>query len=125
MKVLEIHHVQLAIPPESEEKARKFYGGLLDLQEVPKPDNLKKRGGLWFESSELRLHLGVDENFKSALKAHPAFLVEGLSNLVSKLSDSEVKLVKGQPLEGYERIYAYDPFGNRLEFLEVKKEDKQ
>jgi catechol 2,3-dioxygenase-like lactoylglutathione lyase family enzyme len=117
MNILAIHHIQLAIPRNSEDEARGFYGTLLGLQEVPKPEELASRGGVWFESNKLRLHLGVEEDFQAARKAHPAFLVSDILQLKSKLLEYGVNIIQDKPLEGYERFYAQDPFGNRLEFL--------
>jgi catechol 2,3-dioxygenase-like lactoylglutathione lyase family enzyme len=117
-RVHAIDHVQLAMPRGQEELARQFYAGVLGLTEVPKPANLAKRGGVWFEGGSLRVHLGVEAEFRSAKKAHPAFLVEGLEALVDHLKRSGVEPVTDEPLEGYDRVYVSDPFGNRIELLE-------
>lgn len=117
----EIHrldHVQLALPPSQEAQARAFYADILGLTEVPKPANLAKRGGVWFEGGTLRLHLGVEADFRPAKKAHPALLVRNLKVLMEHLQRSGVAVITDEPLEGYERIYVADPFGNRLELLE-------
>lgn len=113
-----IDHVQLAMPVGQEGLARAFYGGLLGLAEVPKPANLAPRGGVWFEGGALRLHLGVDPDFRPARKAHPAFLVASLADLVRHLQRAGVTVVADEPLEGYTRVYVSDPFGNRIELLE-------
>lgn len=113
-----LHHLQVAMPPREEDTARSFYGGLLGLREVPKPAHLAKRGGCWFEGDELELHLGVEEEFRSARKAHPAFLVRGLAALRERLEGAGAEIVDDTQLEGHERFYAFDPFGNRLEFIE-------
>jgi hypothetical protein len=83
-----------------------------------KPTNLAKRGGCWFVREGLRVHLGVGDDFRPARKAHPAFLVEDLSGLRTLLEASGVMAKVDEPLEGYDRIYVHDPFGNRLELLE-------
>ncbi len=93
---------------------------LLGLPEQPKPPHLAKRGGCWFESDTVKIHLGVEAEFRPARKAHPALLVTDLPTLVGRLRAAGVELVDDEPLEGYDRVYAYDPFGNRLELLEPK-----
>lgn len=113
-----IHHIQLAMPPGGEDKARAFYAGVLGIPEVPKPANLAKRGGCWFERGELRVHLGVEADFRPARKAHPAFLIEGLAELTRVLRSAGYEPKTDEPLEGYDRIYVDDPFGNRIELLE-------
>ena len=106
------------MPPGGEEEARRFYGGILGLEEVPKPTHLAGRGACWFRGPGVELHLGVDEGFRSARKAHPALLVEDLDALRSDLEAADVDIGEDAPLEGFRRFYASDPFGNRLELLE-------
>ena len=118
MPVVQVDHVQLAMPAGGEDEARAFYRDLLGLPETPKPPHLAKRGGCWFESDAVKIHLGVEQDFRPARKAHPALLVQDLPGLVKQLRDAGVDLVDDEPLEGYDRIYAYDPFGNRLELME-------
>ena len=118
MPVERIDHVQLAMPAGREDDARRFYSELLGIPEVPKPPHLAARGGCWFEAGGLKVHLGVEADFRPARKAHPALLVRDLDALVATLRAAGVDLVDDEPLEGYERIYASDPFGNRLELLE-------
>ena len=117
-EILALDHVQLAMPAEKESDARDFYSGVLGLEEEPKPPNLAKRGGVWFRGGALRLHLGVEIDFRPARKAHPAILVRGLSALAEKCRTAGFPPVTDEPLEGYERVYVYDPFGNRIELLE-------
>ena len=117
-RVQGLDHVQLAMPAGEETVAREFYSGILGLTEVPKPANLAKRGGAWFESGTLRVHLGVEADFRPAKKAHPAFIVQGLDAITHHLQRSGVAVVTDEPLEGYNRIYVSDPFGNRIELLE-------
>jgi catechol 2,3-dioxygenase-like lactoylglutathione lyase family enzyme len=113
-----IDHVQLAMPPGGEEAARAFYEGLLGLPEQPKPPHLAARGGCWFASGTVKVHLGVEADFRPARKAHPALLVRDLPALVRVLADAGVGIVDDEPLDGYDRVYVNDPFGNRLELLE-------
>lgn len=118
MPIDRIEHVQLAMPPGEENAAVDFYDGLLGIDHVPKPAHLALRGGCWFERGSLKVHLGVDQNFRPAKKAHPALLVSDLGELVDGLRSAGVKIVGDDPLEGYDRVYVYDPFGNRIELME-------
>jgi catechol 2,3-dioxygenase-like lactoylglutathione lyase family enzyme len=118
MRVYGLDHVQVAMPRGAEDEARAFYAGVLGLTEVPKPPHLAKRGGVWFEGGTLQLHLGVEEDFRPARKAHPALLVEGLHELISLCDRHGHAVVRDEPLEGYERVYVSDPFGNRIELME-------
>ena len=113
-----IHHVQVAIPAGGEERARRFYGTILGCREVPKPANLQGRGGVWFDTGNLQLHLGVDHAFRAAGKAHVAFEVDGLDGLRDRLMAAGYALADDEPLAGYRRCYVADPFGNRMELLE-------
>ncbi|HEX3771911.1 MAG TPA: VOC family protein [Polyangiaceae bacterium] len=120
MRVRALDHVQLAMPAGEEDRARAFYQGILGLPEKPKPANLAARGGVWFERGDLKVHLGVEKDFRPATKAHPAFLVEDLPALVARCREGGHRVVDDEPLEGYARAYVFDPFGNRLEFMEPK-----
>lgn len=120
MPIVAIDHVQLAMPAGGEEAARRFYAGLLGLPEVAKPPHLAARGGCWFESAVVKLHLGVEADFRPARKAHPALCVDGLVALVARLRAAGVDIVDDEPLEGHHRVYVFDPFGNRLELLEPR-----
>ena len=104
------------MPPGGEDDARAFYGGLLGLSETPKPAALANRGGVWFESGAVKLHLGVDSDFRPARKAHPGLVVRDLGSLVARLRQAGVHVVD-DALAGYERVYVSDPFGNRLELM--------
>jgi catechol 2,3-dioxygenase-like lactoylglutathione lyase family enzyme len=106
------------MPESQEEAARGFYGALLGLEEVAKPDNLRKRGGCWFAKGRIKIHLGVEKDFRPARKAHPAFLVKDLASLATRLERAGVAARQDEPLPGYARIYVDDPFGNRIEFME-------
>jgi catechol 2,3-dioxygenase-like lactoylglutathione lyase family enzyme len=118
MKILGYHHVQLAMPPGEEPRAEAFYAGLLGLERVEKPPELAGRGGCWFRGPGIELHLGVEEPFHPARKAHPALLVEGLDELERTLRDAGVDVTADVQLEGHRRFYALDPFGNRIELIE-------
>jgi catechol 2,3-dioxygenase-like lactoylglutathione lyase family enzyme len=119
MKILSIDHVQIAMPTGEEEKARGFYIGLLGFSEIPKPPELAKRGGAWFQSENVQLHLGVEADFKPARKAHPALLVDDLDSLITKVQTSGYETDTSQPpLDGYKRAHVFDPFGNRIELME-------
>jgi len=112
-----IDHVQVAIPPGGEDRARAFYKDLLGLPEQPKPPELAKRGGGWFESTAVKVHCGVEDPFVPAKKAHIAFRVDDVKRLGERARAAGYDVVDDDLLEGFERIYIYDPFGNRLEFL--------
>ena len=118
MPVRKIDHVQLAMPTGREDEARAFYTGLLGITEQQKPEHLAKRGGCWFENGDLKVHLGVEADFRPARKAHPALLVDGLPALVAQLQAADVPVRNDEPLEGYRRVYVDDPFGNRIELME-------
>ena len=106
------------MPAGGEDLARNFYAGILGISETPKPAHLAKRGGCWFERGDLKIHLGVEADFKPARKAHLALLVTELSLLQEKLKASGCILKEDESLEGYHRIYVDDPFGNRIELME-------
>jgi len=116
--IRKIDHIQLAAPKGCEELARDFFSGILGLTEVEKPEELKKRGGVWFEFGTFQLHIGVEEPFTPAKKAHPAFIVENLGKLKTHLKEKNVDFMEDDLLPGANRIHLNDPFGNRLEFLE-------
>ena len=105
------------MPAGDEEKAVAFYQDLLGVPQVSKAPNLEVRGGCWFESDSVKIHLGVEADFRPARKAHPALLADGLVALRQRLIAAGVEVVDDEPLPGFDRFYAYDPFGNRLEFL--------
>ena len=106
------------MPPGQEQMATDFYAGVLGLQRVAKPPNLEHRGGCWFEGGAARLHLGVEQDFRPAQKAHVALLVDGLAELTRTLTGAGVAVRSDEPLEGYDRVYVDDVFGNRVELLE-------
>lgn len=114
-----LHHVQLAIPAGGEDRCREFWSGVLGLEEVEKPPVLAARGGCWFRSGGFEVHLGVEENFAPARKAHPGILVDGIDAVAERLTAAGVEIRWNPHFPGYLRFYADDPFGNRLEFLEA------
>ena len=109
------------MPAGQEDAARAFYGGVLGLTEQPKPANLVSRGGVWFIGGAVKIHLGVEPEFRPARKAHPAFLVDDLEALAEQCAQAQHTVVTDEPLAGYKRVYVSDPFGNRLELMEVCK----
>jgi catechol 2,3-dioxygenase-like lactoylglutathione lyase family enzyme len=113
VRILGIDHVQLAAPPGCEERARAFYGDVLGLEELTKPAALAARGGCWFRAGAQQLHVGVEDDFVPARKAHPALVVDDLDALAARLGDVQWD----DAIPGVRRFYATDPFGNRLEFL--------
>jgi catechol 2,3-dioxygenase-like lactoylglutathione lyase family enzyme len=119
VRITRIDHVQLAMPAGGEELARRFYGGILGISETPKPAHLAMRGGCWFERGDLKIHLGVEADFRPARKAHVALLVTELSLLQKQLEASGYSVKDDEPLAGYHRIYVDDPFGNRIELMEL------
>jgi len=121
MAILRIEHVQLAMPRGEEDRARAFYSGLLGIPEVAKPPELAARGGVWFESGEVKVHLGVEPEFRAARKAHPAFVVRELGALAERLRAAGVSVIDDGLMPGYRRFYVADPFGNRLELMEPRE----
>jgi len=119
-KILGIDHVQLAMPAGQEDAARAFYGGVLGLREQAKPANLAARGGVWFAQGDVKIHLGVEAEFRPARKAHPALLVDDLEALAACCARAGHAVVTDEPLAGYSRVYVADPFGNRLELMEAQ-----
>jgi len=113
-----IDHVQLAAPPGCEEKAREFYEDILGLTEIDKPDNLKGRGGCWFRYGNQEIHIGVQEDFVPAKKAHPGFLISNLTEFKNRLKSKQITIKEDAPIKGRNRFFIDDPFGNRIEFLE-------
>ena len=113
-----IHHVQVAMPRGEEAAARAFYGDLLGFTEAIKPASLAKRGGVWFQTGNIQLHLGVDDDFIPAKKAHVAYEVGDLAAVAQRLVDAGVTVVEDRELPRFQRFYAADPFGNRVEILQ-------
>ena len=118
MPVVGIDHIQLAMPVAGEAAARQFFCDILGLEELPKPANLAARGGVWFKCGALQLHLGVEPDFRPALKAHPGLIVDRLAPIVALLQEAGFVVKNDVPIAGFTRIFTADPFGNRLELLE-------
>ena len=117
-RLLPVHHVQLAIPPGGEEQCRAFWRDVLGMTELAKPPVLAARGGCWFRGGALEVHLGVEDPFVPARKAHPGLLVDGLRQLAATLTAAGYPVSWDDEFPGHDRCYSADPFGNRLEFLE-------
>ncbi len=114
-----LHHIQLTMPRGEEPAARSFYCDVLAMSEVDKPPALAARGGAWFRAGGVELHLGVEDDFRPARRGHPGILVDDLDDVVSRLRSAGQDATWDGDFPGYRRVYAYDPFGNRLEFLEL------
>ena len=119
MRVLGIDHVQMAMPKGSEDRARGFYGEVLGMKEIPKPQALAGRGGCWFAAGAAQVHLGVEEDFRPAKKAHAALVVEGLNEILERCRAAGLPTKPDGKLDGRRRVHVYDPFGNRLELMEA------
>lgn len=118
--ILGFDHVQTAIPVGSEDAARSFYGDLVGLAEIPKPADMAGRGGCWFAIGSLQLHLGVERDFRPAKKAHVALACADLAVLRARIESAGFPASDDAPVDGRERFFSEDPFGNRLEFVAVR-----
>ncbi len=116
VSITALDHIQIAMPAGAEEAARQFYNGVLGLVEIAKPPNLAVRGGVWFSGAGFGVHLGVEDDFRPARKAHPCFRVQDLDALQALLELTGVPVTPDDEIPGVRRFYAPDPFGNRLEF---------
>jgi catechol 2,3-dioxygenase-like lactoylglutathione lyase family enzyme len=116
---IRLDHIQIAAPPGCEAAARRFFGEILGLLEIEKPEPLRQRGGVWFAVGDHQLHIGVEVDFRPARKAHPAFAVpaDELESLAARLSDSGAAVTWDSSPPDQRRFYCRDPWGNRLEFL--------
>jgi hypothetical protein len=114
---LAIDHVQLAMPAGGEDTARRFFVDLCGMTEVPKPRELAQRGGCWFRSGTVEIHLGVEQDFRSALKAHPALLCENYAALIAKLKAANISVKENFEIPEIRRSHILDPFGNRIELI--------
>ncbi|MFQ3543990.1 VOC family protein [Halobacillus rhizosphaerae] len=113
-----IDHIQLAAPEGAEAEARHFFGNVLGLKEIEKPPALKKNGGVWFSFGSYQIHIGIEEPFVPAKKAHPALLVRNILALQNHLEKQGIEYQPDGKLPGANRMYIHDPFGNRIEILE-------
>ena len=116
---MRLDHVQVAAPPGCEERARAFYGGLLGLAELEKPAPMRASGGAWFALEGAQLHVGVEDPFAPATKAHPGLAVrdDELDALAARLEEAGAAVTWDDRLPGVRRFYTADPFGNRIELL--------
>ena len=112
-----IDHVQLAMPPGEEDAGCRFYQDLLGMVEIPKPAELAKRGGCWFESGNIQIHLGVEKDFRPARKAHPALRCSDYTQLVQHLGTHGCEVSEAVDIPGVRRCHVHDPFGNRIELI--------
>jgi len=117
--VLGIDHVQVAIPRGGEDDARAFYGDLLGLEEIPKPESIRARGGAWFRAGAQELHLGVEEPFAPARKAHPGLVADDLDAIRARLAAAGVQFEDDAKIAGVDRLFVHDPFDNRLELRQA------
>jgi catechol 2,3-dioxygenase-like lactoylglutathione lyase family enzyme len=119
MKITRLHHVQISIPFDSEDEVRRFYCGQLGLKEIPKPEALINRGGLWLELDDIQIHFGVENvDDRFATKRHVAFEVNDIKQARQDFERAGVKIKESIPIPGVERFDIHDPFGNRLEFMQ-------
>jgi len=115
--ILRIDHVQLAIPPGGEDAARRFYGDVLGMTEVPKPAPMAARGGLWFTAGAVAIHLGLEPEMRASVKAHPALVVDDLDAYVARLAGAGCRWTPSDEIPGTRRGHTWDPFGNRIELI--------
>lgn len=117
MSIISLDHIQLAIPKDSEQVAREFYS-ILGFTEIEKPLQLRTRGGCWFVRGDIQVHLGVEEDFRAAKKAHPAFRVEDITEWEQYLQSKGITITADTSIPTVSRFYISDPFGNRIEFIQ-------
>src|SRR5271156_6055126 len=118
MPILSLDHVQLAIPVGGEERARSFYVGILGLTEVAKPASMAGRNSIWFAAGSVNLHLGIEEDFHPAKRAHPALVVDNLDDVVAACESAGLATRPDTSFNNFRRVHIFDPFGNRLELME-------
>jgi catechol 2,3-dioxygenase-like lactoylglutathione lyase family enzyme len=121
MRILSLDHVQVAIPVGGEDRARSFYSGILGLSEVEKPAVMAGRNSIWFAAGSVNLHLGIEPDFHPAKRAHPALVVEGLDEIVAACDRAGLPTKADTSFNGFRRVHLFDPFGNRLELMELAK----
>ena len=118
MPVLSLDHVQVAIPAGGEDRAREFYGGILGFTEVEKPAAMANRKSIWFIAGAVNIHLGIEPEFHAAKRAHPAFVVTNLDNIVAACETAGLPTKPDTSFNGFRRVHVLDPFGNRLELMQ-------
>ena len=118
MPILSLDHVQVAIPVGAENRARDFYGGILGFTEIDKPVSMAGRNSIWFAAGPVNLHLGIEPDFHAAKRAHPAFVVNDLDEILSACERAGLIAKPDTSFDGYRRVHVFDPFGNRLELMQ-------
>ena len=118
MTILNLDHVQVAIPVGGEERARKFYAGILGFTEVEKPVAMAGRESIWLVAGPVNLHLGIEPDFHAAKRAHPAFVVDGLGEILRACEQAGLATKPDTSFDGFRRVHVFDPFGNRLELMQ-------
>lgn len=118
MRIVALDHIQLTMPKGKEREARAYYQDILGIPEVQKPESLAGRGGVWFEDGQVKIHLGVEDDFRPAKKAHPGLLVSDLEQLSATLVGKGYDVTSDCSLPGVKRVFSFDPFGNRMEFIQ-------
>lgn len=122
MRIERINHVQISVPRGSEDEVRRFYCGILGLEEVPKPESLRGRGGLWLTVGDQAIHFGTEDVAdRAASKRHVAFEVESLEEARRDLERAGVQILEGIPIPGYDRIEFRDPLGYRIELMQESR----
>jgi predicted enzyme related to lactoylglutathione lyase len=121
MPILSLDHVQIAIPIASESCARAFYSGILGFTEIDKPPQMAERKSIWFIAGAVNLHLGIELDFTPAKRAHPAFVVADLDEILAACNRAGITTKPDTSFNGFRRIHVFDPFGNRLELMEPSK----
>jgi catechol 2,3-dioxygenase-like lactoylglutathione lyase family enzyme len=121
MPILNIDHVQIAIPVASEDRARSFYSGVLGFTEIDKPPQMAERKSIWFVAGAANLHLGIEPDFTPAKRAHPAFVVDSLDKILEACEHADITTKPDTSFNGFRRVHVFDPFGNRLELMESTK----
>jgi catechol 2,3-dioxygenase-like lactoylglutathione lyase family enzyme len=118
MPILSLNHVQIAIPIASQDRARAFYSGILGFTEIEKPPQMADRKSLWFVAGAVNLHLGIEPDFTPAKRAHPAFVVDGLDQILAACERASITIKPDTSFNNFRRVHVFDPFGNRLELME-------
>jgi catechol 2,3-dioxygenase-like lactoylglutathione lyase family enzyme len=118
MPILSLDHVQIAIPVGGEAQARAFYGGILGFAEVEKPAAMAARRSIWFIAGPVNLHLGIEPDFHPAKRAHPAFVVADIDEIVAGCQRAGLASKPDTSFNGFRRVHVFDPFGNRLELMQ-------
>ena len=121
MSILSLDHLQIAIPVGSESRARAFYSGILGFTEIAKPPQMAERKSIWFVAGAANLHLSIEPDFTPAKRAHPAFVVEGLDNILAACDRAGISSKPDTSFNSFRRVHVFDPFGNRLELMERAK----